>query len=155
MTVADGLLVGFSYVLTDAEGVEIDRSTKEDPFYYLHGKGQVVPGLEAKLTGMQVGDTSQVFVPAVDAYGEVIEDLCLSVGREQFPEDVELQVGMEFTADIGNGQKLPFRVVEIEGESVAIDGNHPLAGEDLNFQVEICEVREPTSEELASFSGLN
>lgn len=150
MTIADGLVVGLAYVLKNSQGLEIDRSNKEDPFYYLHGAGQVVPGLEQGLAGMRVGEAAQVVVPASDGYGEVIADLCFSVAREQFPAELDLEVGMEFSADIGNGQKLPFRIVEIEGDRISIDGNHPLAGEDLHFDVEICEVRAQNAEEISS-----
>lgn len=148
MTIEDGKVVAFSYVLKNGEGVEIDRAEADDPLYYLHGGQQIVPGLEEKLKGLKKGDKQSVVVDPKDGYGDVIADLKLKVDRSQFPSDLELEVGMQFSADIGGGQQLPFRVCGVNGDSVEIDGNHPLAGESLHFDVEIQEVREATKEEV-------
>lgn len=148
MTVEDGKVVAFSYVLKNAQGEEIDRAEADDPLYYLHGNQQIVPGLENKLAGLKKGDKQSVVVEPKDGYGEIIPDLKLKVDRSQFPDNLDLQVGMQFSADIGGGQQLPFRICSIEKDAVEIDGNHPLAGVSLHFDVEIQEVRDATEEEI-------
>lgn len=148
MNIADGKVVAMSYVLKNSEGEELDRAESSDPFYYLHGSQQIVPGLESQLNGIKAGDKKTVKVSARDGYGEVIPELRLSVNRSQFPADMDLEVGMEFSADVGLGHPTRFRVAEVEGDNIKIDGNHPLAGEDLVFEVEIHQVREATKEEM-------
>ena len=147
--ITDGKIVSMNYVLTDDAGKELDRSQPGEPFSYMHGGSQIVPGLEQALQGMLVGATKKVVVKPADGYGDLNPALRISVGRNSFPPDEKLEVGMRFMADDGSGSPLVFTVVSIEGDKVNVDGNHPLAGVTLNFNVEITEVREPTEEEIA------
>jgi FKBP-type peptidyl-prolyl cis-trans isomerase SlyD len=148
MTIAEGKVVAFSYVLKNSKGDELDRAEAGDPLYYLHGSHQIVPGLEDKLTGLKKGDKKSVVVAPKDGYGEIVPDLKLTVDRSQFPEGLELKEGMQFSADVGGGQEMPFRIASVGEDSVEIDGNHPLAGEALHFDVTIQEVRDATEEEV-------
>ena len=146
--IKQGTVVSMTYRLTNAAGEELDRADKIEPFSYLHGAGQIVPGLEKALVGALVGTQKKVVVSPEEGYGEVEEHLRTSAKRNQFPPDAELTVGMRFAADDGNGQPIIFTVTELVGEDVSLDGNHPLAGETLHFDVEVVEVREATAEEL-------
>lgn len=145
--IADGKVVALSYVLKDDVGSVLDQATKEDPFYYLHGIGQIVPGLESALAGLKSGDTKEVVVPPEKGYGTVVEDLKVVVKRQQFPSDAEIKVGMQFLADMGNGAKHPFVVTNVIGDDIRLDGNHPLAGQTLHFSVEVQSIRDATEEE--------
>ncbi len=145
--IQEGKVVTMSYLLTNPEGEELDRADVSDPFSYLHGVGQIVPGLEKALIGMKAGDKKKVVVTPDEAYGQMVEDLIMTVSRSQFPEGVDLQPGMEFAADVGDGNRVPFVITDVEGDQIELDGNHPLAGLTLHFNVEIHEVREASAEE--------
>ncbi len=146
--IKQGTVVSMTYKLTNADGEEIDRADKDEPFTYLHGAGQIVPGLEKALSGALVGSRKQVTVSPDEGYGEVVDALRTQAQKNQFPPDAELEVGMRFAADDGQGNPIIFTVVGLEGELVHLDGNHPLAGETLHFDVEIVGIREATKEEL-------
>jgi FKBP-type peptidyl-prolyl cis-trans isomerase SlyD len=141
-------VVGLRYTLKDDEGVELDRADTETPFFYLHGAANIIPGLESALEGLKPGDTKQVSVPAKDGYGELNPGLVLTVEKSMFPADETLVPGMEFGADVGTGRPMVFIVQKIEGENVIIDGNHPLAGKRLHFDVEVLSIRKATEEEI-------
>ena len=147
--IKEGSVVSMTYRLTNTAGEELDSADKSAPFMYLHGQGQIVPGLERELEGLATGAKKQVVVAPVDGYGEFEPELQTVARRDQFPADQALEVGMRFAADVGQEQPVVFMVVEVEGEEVTLDGNHPLAGETLHFDVEILEVRDATEEELA------
>jgi FKBP-type peptidyl-prolyl cis-trans isomerase SlyD len=143
-------VISFHYTLTDSSGEVIDTSRDQNvPFSFLEGSGQIIPGLEKALALLSVGDKRKVDVLAADAYGTVDEQLVVKVPREKLPNSAELQEGDQFQATGPNGETLLFRVIEIEGAEVALDGNHPLAGEDLTFDVEMMAVRDATPEEMA------
>lgn len=140
-------VIGFHYTLKDKDGNVIDSSEGQNPLLFLEGSGQIIPGLESELTGMNSGDKKNVEIKAADAYGEIIEDLRITVQKSQFPDDKEIQVGDQF--QVSNEPNAPiFTVINIEGDDIHIDGNHPLAGHDLFFDVEVTEKREATQEEL-------
>lgn len=139
---------GFHYTLKDKEGTKIDSSEGRDPMLVLAGKMSIIPTLEQKLLTMKVGDKAHVEIAAKDAYGEAREDLRLTVKKNQFPKDTNIQPGMQFRVNQDPNMP-PFTVIEIEGDDVKIDGNHPLAGVDLFFDVELMEMREATAEEIA------
>jgi FKBP-type peptidyl-prolyl cis-trans isomerase SlyD len=147
--IKDGCVVSMTYQLTNKAGEELDRADKGDPFSYLHGHGQIVPGLEKALAGMLVGSTKQVTVPPAEGYGDVEPGLRTKASKKQFPADAKLEVGMRFAADDGGGHPVVFMITEIKGDEISLDGNHPLAGETLHFHVEIMAIREATPEELA------
>lgn len=147
--VKDGSVVSICYRLTNAAGEELDRAERTEPFFYLHGSGQIIPGLEAALLGGLVGTKKQVRIEPADAYGEVDQNLVTQVPRSSFPAGQKLEVGMKFAAEVEEGNDVVFTITKVEGETVFIDGNHPLAGETLQFDVEILGVREATADELA------
>lgn len=141
-------VVGISYILTNTAGAELDKADRSDPFFYLHGASNIVPGLEDELEGLKTGDKKKVSVSPELGYGELNPNLKIKVGRDAFPADAEIAAGMQFAADVGAGQPMPFTVERIEGDDIFLDGNHPLAGETLHFEVEIMSVRAATEEEL-------
>jgi FKBP-type peptidyl-prolyl cis-trans isomerase SlyD len=147
MQIADRTVASFHYTLTSPQGEVIDSSREREPLPYLHGVGQIVPGLEKAMAGRSVGDTFQVVVPASEGYGESNPEMMQSVPRSAFPEDVEIAPGMQFEAQ---GPMGPVTVVvkSADAETVTIDANHPLAGTPLHFDIEIVEVREASVEEV-------
>lgn len=150
MKIAAGKVVSMHYVLTDEAGQELDQSAPGEPLVYLHGKSQIVPGLEKQLEGLSKGDKRErIEVKAADAYGENIPELLRKISRTQFPSDLDIQPGMQFMSQSADGHRRPFTVLSIEGDQVEIDANHPMAGKTLFFKIEVDNVRDATSEELA------
>jgi FKBP-type peptidyl-prolyl cis-trans isomerase SlyD len=146
-SIAEGKVVNLIYSLKNAKGEVLDRSDTENPFTYLHGAQQIVPGLEAALLGLKVGAKKNVVVEPAEGYGEMNPDLKLTVSKGQFPSKVEIEEGMQFEAHTPDGQGVVFTVEGIEGDQVKIDGNHPLAGQTLHFDVEVLSMRDATDEE--------
>jgi FKBP-type peptidyl-prolyl cis-trans isomerase SlyD len=142
-----GKVVGFHYTLKNDAGEVLDSSSGGEPLQYLHGAGNIVPGLETELTGKAVGDDLSVTVQPADGYGERDEQMVHHVAKAQFPDGMEIEVGMQFGMYGPGGQPIPVWVTAIEGDTVTIDMNHPLAGSKLHFQVKITSVREATAEE--------
>lgn len=143
-----GKVVDLSYSLKNTAGEVLDTADANDPFTYLHGAQQIVPGLETALEGLKVGDKKNVTVAPGQGYGEKSDELRITVNRSQFPKGADLKVGMQFEANAGGGEGIPFRIEAIEGDMIHLDGNHPLAGETLHFAVEVLKVRDATSEEM-------
>jgi FKBP-type peptidyl-prolyl cis-trans isomerase SlyD len=141
-------IVSFHYTLTDATGEVLDTSRGREPVSYLHGHGQIFPGLERQLTGLAAGDRATLMVPAAEGYGERRPELTVSVRRDQFPDDFQLTIGSQVMSQ-GTEQPMVFTIAGVEGDTVLLDGNHPLAGKDLHFDVEVIHVRAATAEELA------
>lgn len=148
MSVCPNKVVSFNYTLTDKDGAVIDQSLTGD-FAYLHGADNIVPGLERAMEGRQVGDSFSVVVPAEEGYGERHEEMVERVSRAMFEGGDEIEPGMQFHAESGDGQMILITVVAVEEDEVVIDGNHPLAGVDLNFAVDIVAIRDATAEEIA------
>ena len=148
MTITENSAVSFHYRLTDNQGQEIDSSAGQDPLAYLHGAGNIIPGLEKALEGKSVGDQMVVEVSAEEGYGPVQKELIQEVPRSSFQGVDSIEVGMQFEAQTGQGGAVPVTVTLVTDETVTVDGNHPLAGKDLNFDVTIADVREATAEEL-------
>jgi len=147
MQVADKSVVSIHYTLTNSEGETLDSSVGQAPLAYLNGASNIVPGLENALIGKAVGDKLDVTVTAEEGYGPLREELVQKVPHENFQGVEDLQVGMQFMAQAPWGEQ-PVTVVKVEEDGVTLDGNHPLAGQDLTFAVEIVEVREATEEEV-------
>ena len=145
--IAEGKVVNLAYSLKNDAGEVLDQADLQDPFVYLHGGGQIVPGLETALEGTKKGDKKLVKVSPAEGYGEVNPELQLTVKRSQFPEGVEVEEGMEFEANGPGGQGVIFTVESFSADSVTINGNHPLAGMTLHFDVEVLDVRDATEEE--------
>ncbi len=149
MKIADNCVVSMHYTLTNEEGQTIDSSRQGDPLPYLHGANNIVPGLEKELTGMSAGETAQVKVQPEEAYGPVFPEAIQTIPREAFGEIEEIQPGMQFQAQGPEGQVQVITVKEVQEDGIVVDGNHPLAGQVLNFDIEIMDVREATEEERA------
>jgi FKBP-type peptidyl-prolyl cis-trans isomerase SlyD len=141
-------VIGFHYELKDKEGSVLDTSNKGDPFYFLENHQQIIPGLEKVLITMNKGDKKVVEVKASEAYGDFNPELRVTVAKNQFPAGKEVQIGDRFQVN-NHPQNPVFEVINVEGDNITIDGNHPLAGKDLFFNVEIMEVRSATSEEVS------
>ena len=146
MEIAANRVASFHYTLTDDDGQVIDRSPPEQPLSYLHGVGNIVPGLERALEGKSAGDTLKVDVAPEEGYGQRNDALIQSVPRDAFQGVDKVEPGMQFRAQ-GQGGAMLVTVVEVGDEQVKIDGNHPLAGRNLHFAVEVANVREATDEE--------
>lgn len=136
------------YSLRNDAGVVLDQSQPGQPLSYLHGYQNIIPGLENALTGKSIGEQVEVRVSPGEGYGETNPALEQVVPRERFQGIEQIEVGMQFQASTDQGV-VSVRVVRVEDETVTVDGNHPLAGEFLNFTVTIQEVRLATEEELA------
>jgi len=145
--IAEGLVVTIHYRLTLDDGSIADDSFGGDPLTYLQGAQNIVPGLERELLGKNVGDTCEVVVTAAEGYGEYDPAADQTVPKTAFPANVALQPGMSFQTRGRNGQSVPVWVRAITGDKVSITGNHPLAGQRLNFKVEVVDVRRATKEE--------
>lgn len=145
--VAKNAVVVIDYTLTDDSGEIVDTSDGRDPLPYLHGSGGIIPGLERELEGKVVGDQIQVSVTPEDGYGKRDDALRREVPREQFDDIDEVELGMQFQVESDAGP-IVVSVVEIADDFVTIDGNHPLADMNLNFDVTILEIREATTEEI-------
>ena len=148
MQIASHHVVVLDYSLKDDEGQLIDSSEGGEPLAYVHGTGTLIPGLEKALEGKATGDTLAVRLPPEEAYGERDDELIHPVPRDQLPDDGEVEVGMQFTAESDAGMAL-VTVVGVEGDTVYLDANHPLAGVALNFDVTVREVRPASEDELA------
>lgn len=147
--VEDEKVVVFHYTLTNNEGEVIESSHDGEPLAYLQGVGQIVPGLEKAMEGKKAGDKFNVQVPPEQGYGLAEGPGPQPVERSAFPPDAELHEGMMFAAEMPDGSQMPLWVTEIDGDNVMVDGNHPLAGETLNFDVEVVSVRDALEEELS------
>jgi len=141
-------IIGFHYTLKDKDGEVMDSSRGRPPMLIMTGAQQIVPGLEKEIIGMKKGDTKTVIVAAEDAYGPVQERLKMTVQRSQFPPEADLTVGVQFRVN-NDDQMGIFTIAKIEGDDIHIDGNHPMAGKELHFDIEITEKRMPAPDELA------
>jgi FKBP-type peptidyl-prolyl cis-trans isomerase SlyD len=149
MKIDKGSVVGIDYKLHLGDGEVVDASSPEEPLTYLHGQGQIVPGLEQALHGLEAGESRQIVVAPSDGYGDHDPRGMQEVPRSAFPPDFSPEVGMQLTAEGPGGEMVPFSVREVRPESVLIDLNHPLAGRTLHFDVTVREVRAATEDEIA------
>lgn len=147
MKVAENKVVVIDYTLTDNDGSVIDSSEGAGPLAYLHGAGNIIPGLEEALIDKEAGDEVKASIEPAKAYGERHDQLKQEVPSELFSGVEKVEVGMQFQSETEQGPVL-VTVVEINDETITVDGNHPLAGVHLNFDVTVREVREPSDEEL-------
>ena len=148
MQVADNKAVSIHYTLTNDEGETLDSSIGGEMLVYLHGAGNIISGLESALAGKSIGDKMNVRIEAEDAYGEFMEDRIQVISRDMFEGIDTIEVGMQFHADVSSGPGI-VTVIEVLGDDITIDGNHPLAGIPLTFDVEIMHIRPATAEEMA------
>ena len=148
MTIQLHRAVGFHYILTDDTGTELDNSSGRDPMTYIHGMGMIIPGLEQALEGQVVGASLNVSIAPEDGYGVVDLQMIEEVPRESFRDVDTIEVGMQFEAQTEKGDTVAVTVTAVSDDTVTVDGNHPLAGKTLNFDVSVEEVRDATEEEL-------
>jgi FKBP-type peptidyl-prolyl cis-trans isomerase SlyD len=148
MQVEQDKVVLFHYTLTNDAGEVLDSSAGSEPLAYLHGQGNIVAGLEKALDGKTTGDKLQVRVEPAEGYGNRDAALVRRVSRRSFGSVGNITPGMQFQAQLERGRTRVVTVTAVKGDMVTIDGNHPLAGQTLNFAVEITEVRDATLEEL-------
>lgn len=149
MNIEGKCVVSIHYTLKNGNGEQMDSSSGGAPLKYLHGAQNIVPGLEAALDGKAPGDSLQVVVKPEDAYGQVNPALVQKVPRAAFEGVEDIRPGMQFQAQGPQGQVQLITVESVEGDEVTVNGNHPLAGEELHFDVTVEEVRQATDEEVA------
>lgn len=147
MKIEENKVVGMHYTLKDDDGNVIDSSEGKTPLMFIYGLGMIIPGLEKELSGKAKGDKVQTRVTPEEGYGPKDDQMIQQVPRSQFEGAGEIEVGMQFQVDTEMGG-LIVTVVKLDDETVTVDGNHPLAGVHLNFDVEVTEVRDATKEEL-------
>ena len=147
MQISDKKAVTIHYTLTNSAGEQLDSSRDEEPMLYLQGQGQIIAGLEEALDGKKADDKFTVTIPADKAYGERNDGMTQTVSMSMFEGVEKVEEGMQFHADASGGTGV-VTVTKIEGDDVTIDGNHPLAGEALTFDVEVIAVRDATDDEL-------
>ncbi len=147
-TVQKDVVVSMEYTLqVDAE--EIDSSKGQDPLQFLVGHGNIISGLEREMMGMKVGDSKDVVIQPGDAYGEFDDQAFMNVPRAEFPKDMPLEEGLELSVRDDAGQSRYARVDTIDGDTIMLNFNHPLAGDELHFNVKVVSLRQPTEEELS------
>ncbi|MEJ2143476.1 MAG: peptidylprolyl isomerase [Gammaproteobacteria bacterium] len=147
MQISDSKVVTLNYTLKDDDGNVIDQS-QDSQFAYLHGAQNIISGLEIALTDKSKGDKVSIRIEPKDGYGEYNESMIQNVDKTMFESDQELEVGQQFHAQTPDGQMITVTIKDVTDSEVTVDGNHPLAGQHLNFDVEIMDVRDATPEEI-------
>ena len=141
-------VVTMHYELKNAQGEVLDSSEGQEPLTYLHGASNIIVGLEEQLLGKTAGDNVKAVVSAEKGYGEPVEALIQVVPKEAFGAEVDnIEVGMRFQAETEQGP-VPVVVTAVDDKNVTVDGNHPLAGQELHFDVTIAEIRDASQEEI-------
>jgi FKBP-type peptidyl-prolyl cis-trans isomerase SlyD len=138
-------VISFHYHLTNSAGEQLDSSKGHDPLSYLEGVGQIIPGLEKEIAKLKVGDKKTIQVAAADAYGKMDQKKIVQVPADKLPKNLKLGDQLQAKGDHG----MPLTVTQITETQVTLDANHPLAGMDLKFDVEITEIRDATEEEVS------
>jgi peptidylprolyl isomerase len=138
--VKSGDTVRVHYTGTLTDGQTFDSSEGRDPLEFVVGSGQIIPGLDAAMEGMAVGEKKTVEVPADQAYGHPDPNAQQAVPRAEIPEDIPLDLGTQLQVQTPQGQVMPVTVVEVTEEQVVLDANHPLAGKDLTFAIELVDI---------------
>ena len=146
-TVQDGVVVSMEYTL-HVDGEQLDTSEGQGPLQFLVGYGNVIAGLESEMMGMKVGDSKAVVVQPENGYGEFDDEAFMNVSKKDFPNDMPLEVDAELTVRDDAGNARYARVDSVEDDTVTLNFNHPLAGDELHFHVKVVALREPTDEEL-------
>ncbi len=138
--VKNGDTVRIHYTGTLTDGSVFDSSEGRDPLEFTVGSGQVIAGMDAGLPGMVVGDKKRLEIPAADAYGPLNPEARQAIPREGIPDDIPLELGTQLQMQSPEGHVLPVTVVEVTESTVTLDANHPLAGKDLNFEIELVSI---------------
>ena len=140
-TAKTGDTVRIHYTGTLADGAVFDSSQGRDPLEFTVGSGQIIPGLDAAIPGMSEGETKKVEVPSDQAYGPVQDQARQAVPRDQIPAEIPLDIGTQLQMQGPQGQVMPVTVAEVTEDEVTLDANHPLAGKDLTFDIEMVEIK--------------
>lgn len=140
MKIKKGSRVAFHYELRDESGELIDSTFGAEPVIYIQGEGEIIPGLEELMEGEEAGFEAKVTLSPEKAYGEVMDDLIVFAGPENFEDDVEIEVGSTVETEDPDGTIVAFRIIEVTEDKVYLDGNHPLAGQTLDYKVEVISV---------------
>ena len=135
-----GKKVKIHYTGTLDDGNQFDSSVGQDPLEFEMGAGMVIPGFETGVKDMEVGEKKKIHIPSAEAYGEKRDDMVMDFERSQLPEGLEPEVGMGLQMQGPEGQPLPVQIIAVAEESITIDANHPLAGQNLSFELELVEV---------------
>ncbi len=149
LMIGDNAVVSIHYTLTDDDDAVLDSSEGAEPLNYLHGAGNIIPGLEKALVGKTAGATLKVSVAPEEGYGDVQPDLLQQVPLAAFQGVETVEPGMAFEAHDAQGNVRSVVVKSVDDETVVVDANHPLAGVQLNFDVEVVAIRDATDEEIA------
>lgn len=147
MQIAANTVVTIDYTLTNDNGDILDRS-QDGQFCYLHGASNIIPGLEKALDGKTANDEVSVTVPPTEGYGERDDAMLQTISRNMFGSDQTIETGMQFHAQSPQGDTMVITVTDIDGDDITVDGNHPLAGVNLNFDVKIVDIRAASEEEI-------
>lgn len=148
MKVEKNKVVSLAYSIFNKDGRLLEVRSPEDPVEFLVGHGQILQVLEDKILGETEGFMGQFIFAPEEAHGEYRTELVIQMDREQFPKDISIEKGMKFESRGPKGEQLALHVLDIQGDHVLVDGNHPLAGETLQFEVKILDVREAAKEEI-------
>lgn len=138
--VTEGDTITLHYTGSLDDGTIFDSSEGRPPMSFKVGAGQVIPGFDDGVRGMQIGDSRHIVVPADQAYGEYHEDLVKVVPRDAFPPDMKPAIGLVLELELPSGESMPVRIIDVEGDDVVLDANHLLAGEALNFDVHLVSI---------------
>lgn len=145
MNIEKNKVVSIDYTLTLDDGKVLDSSSGKEPLIFIQGLGHIIPGLESALDGRKSGDAFQVKIEPVNAYGDYNDQLVQSIPRSYFESGVEITPGMQFSSEENDGY---VTVIEVHNDKIVVDGNHPLAGLVLNFDIRVTDVRDAKKEEL-------
>lgn len=148
LKIAPDHVVKIAYRLLDTNGNVLEERTPENPYEYMQGRGQIVAPVEHRINGQTAGFRVEVTVTPREGYGEYDPSLVVDLPKNQFPKEVELNVGMRFNTTGPNGRPITVRVIEVADQVVTVDGNHPLAGIELIFEVRVLDVRAASEDEI-------
>lgn len=147
MNISKNTVVTLNYTLKNDQGEVIDES-RDNSFIYMHGEGGIIPGLESQLEGKSSGESLTAHIEPEEGYGQRDDSMIQIVPRDMFEEGHPIEEGVQFHAQSPEGETLTVTITQIEGDEITVDGNHPLAGIPLNFDIDIVDIRAATSEEI-------
>lgn len=150
MKISDGIVVGLIYDMCDKNGKILETRSPSNPLFYIHGQNMILPLLEESLTGRSEGFTVKLIIHPKDAFGEYRQELVTDVDRSKFPSHIALQLGMRFDTIGPDGKGITVTITKIDGNKITVDGNHPLAGKELHFDLKVHSLRAATAEELTN-----
>ena len=148
MSLENPKVITFNFTLKDESGNVLDTTSNSQPLSFLKGSNQIIPKLEEALDEMIIGSKKNVKIPAKEAYGEYSDHAIQTLKKEQFPDGANLNVGVSYVANSPDGKQMPFVITDVKENDVTVDFNHPLAGKDLEFDVELVDKRDATPEEV-------